>query len=340
MATALIDPGLQAPVRREAGVAGIASVAAALPPHRVPNAEIAERIGVSPEWIVERTGIHERRHAPRRLADRARRRGGAQGARRRGRRRRRRRARARRDLHPGRAAAQRGAARRRRAGRPRRRRLRHRGGLHRLHGRAQPRRRPGRVRPRRQRADHRRRPAAPRHRQHRPQDRGPVRRRRGRRLHLRRRPRPDRENDRSLRRRQRPRRSSPPATSARSACRATTSTAPPSAASRDITLELLETEDLTTDDIDLFVYHQANARITRAVGERLGLPAGRVVDCIAQQGNTGAATLPLALSHAAAHGMLRPGDRVLLAATGAGFIYGAGLVEWDGSHHDQHGGQQ
>ena len=70
----------------------------------------------------------------------------------------------------------------------------------------------------------------------------------------------------------------------------------------DITLELLESEGLTTDDIDLFVYHQANARITRAVGERLGLPAGRVVDCIAEQGNTGAATLPLALSHAAANG--------------------------------------
>ena len=65
MATALIDPGLQAPVRREAGVAGIASVAAALPPHRVPNDEIAERIGVSPEWIVERTG-HPR--APARAA--------------------------------------------------------------------------------------------------------------------------------------------------------------------------------------------------------------------------------------------------------------------------------
>jgi 3-oxoacyl-[acyl-carrier-protein] synthase-3 len=107
-----------------------------------------------------------------------------------------------------------------------------------------------------------------------------------------------------------------------------------------ITLELLEAERLDIDDIDLFVYHQANARITRAVGERLGLPAHRVVDCIAEQGNTGAATLPLALNHAAAHGMLRPGDRVLLAATGAGFIYGAGLVEWDGSHHHQHGGQQ
>jgi 3-oxoacyl-[acyl-carrier-protein] synthase-3 len=100
----------------------------------------------------------------------------------------------------------------------------------------------------------------------------------------------------------------------------------------DVTLELLAAEDLTIGDIDLFVYHQANARITRAVGERLGLPVERVVDCISEQGNTGAATLPLALSHAAANGMLRPGDRVLLAATGAGFIYGAGLVEWNANH--------
>ena len=101
----------------------------------------------------------------------------------------------------------------------------------------------------------------------------------------------------------------------------------------DVTVELLTAEGLTIDDVDLFVYHQANARITRAVGERLGLPADRVVDCISEQGNTGAATLPLALSHAAANGMLRPGDRVLLAATGAGFIYGAGLVEWNGTNH-------
>ena len=100
----------------------------------------------------------------------------------------------------------------------------------------------------------------------------------------------------------------------------------------DVTLELLDAEGLTIDDVDLFVYHQANARITRAVGERLGLPADRVVDCISEQGNTGAATLPLALGHAAANGMLRPGDRVLLAATGAGFIYGAGLVEWNANH--------
>jgi 3-oxoacyl-[acyl-carrier-protein] synthase-3 len=98
----------------------------------------------------------------------------------------------------------------------------------------------------------------------------------------------------------------------------------------EITLETLEAEGLGVGDIDLFVYHQANARITRAVGARLGLPAERVVDCIAEQGNTAAATLPLALCHAAAEGKLRPGARVLLAATGAGFVYGAGVVDWDG----------
>ena len=98
-----------------------------------------------------------------------------------------------------------------------------------------------------------------------------------------------------------------------------------------ITLETLDAEGLGLGDIDLFVFHQANARITRAVGTRLGLPAERVVTCIGEQGNTGAATLPLALCHAAAEGRLRPGARVLLAATGAGFIYGASVVEWDGA---------
>ena len=98
----------------------------------------------------------------------------------------------------------------------------------------------------------------------------------------------------------------------------------------EITRETLEADGLGVADIDLFVYHQANARITRAVGARLGLPAERVVDCIGGHGNTGAATLPLALCHAAAEGRLRPGARLLLAATGAGFVYGAGIVDWDG----------
>jgi 3-oxoacyl-[acyl-carrier-protein] synthase-3 len=82
------------------------------------------------------------------------------------------------------------------------------------------------------------------------------------------------------------------------------------------------------DEIDRFVYHQANGRILRAVGEKLGLPADRVVDCIAQYGNTSAATLPMALAFSEAEGGLRDGDRVLLAAFGAGFTWGATVVEW------------
>lgn len=81
-------------------------------------------------------------------------------------------------------------------------------------------------------------------------------------------------------------------------------------------------------DIDLFVPHQANARITRAVGARLGLDDERVVDCIGELGNTSAATLPLALAHAERAGRLSAGDTVLLAAFGAGFTWGAGVLEW------------
>ena len=97
----------------------------------------------------------------------------------------------------------------------------------------------------------------------------------------------------------------------------------------EVTDEVLAAEGLDSGDVDLFVYHQANARIIRAVGERLDLPSERVVDCIERLGNTSAATLPLALDHAAAAGSLRPGDRVLLAAFGAGFLWGAGLMTWD-----------
>jgi 3-oxoacyl-[acyl-carrier-protein] synthase-3 len=82
------------------------------------------------------------------------------------------------------------------------------------------------------------------------------------------------------------------------------------------------------EEIDLFVYHQANGRILSAVGERLGLAADRVVDCISQYGNTSAATLPLALAHVVDEGRLRPGNLVLLGAFGAGFTWGATVIEW------------
>jgi 3-oxoacyl-[acyl-carrier-protein] synthase-3 len=85
---------------------------------------------------------------------------------------------------------------------------------------------------------------------------------------------------------------------------------------------------LTLDDIDFFVYHQANSRILKAVGERLELDPAKVADYIAQLGNTSAASIPLALSLSRADGRLRPGQKVLIGAIGAGFTWGAGVMEW------------
>jgi 3-oxoacyl-[acyl-carrier-protein] synthase-3 len=94
------------------------------------------------------------------------------------------------------------------------------------------------------------------------------------------------------------------------------------------TLEAVERVGLSLDDIGLFVYHQANARILAAVGERLGVDRERVIDCIDRYGNTSSATLPIALADARERGMLEPGMNVLLAAFGAGFTWGAGVIQW------------
>ena len=94
------------------------------------------------------------------------------------------------------------------------------------------------------------------------------------------------------------------------------------------TLEAVEHADLELDDIGLFVFHQANARILAAVGEKLGIESERVIDCIDRYGNTSSATLPIALADARERGMLEPGMNVVLAAFGAGFTWGAGVIQW------------
>ncbi|MEA2297899.1 MAG: 3-oxoacyl-[acyl-carrier-protein] synthase [Solirubrobacteraceae bacterium] len=96
----------------------------------------------------------------------------------------------------------------------------------------------------------------------------------------------------------------------------------------EASLEACRDAGVALDDIDLYVYHQANGRITSALGERLGLDPARVVDCISGLGNTSAASIPLALGYARANGQLQPGARVLLAAVGAGFTWGATVVQW------------
>jgi 3-oxoacyl-[acyl-carrier-protein] synthase-3 len=94
------------------------------------------------------------------------------------------------------------------------------------------------------------------------------------------------------------------------------------------TQQACERAGVTLDDIDLFVYHQANGRIIKTVSEKLELPAERVADYVAETGNTSAASIPLTLSLLREDGRLRPGQRLLLSAVGAGFTWGAGVVEW------------
>ena len=103
---------------------------------------------------------------------------------------------------------------------------------------------------------------------------------------------------------------------------ARTRSAPPSSASPRSTPAAAMRAGYTLDEIDLFVVHQANRRILRSVGERLGLDADRVVDCIELFGNTSAATIPLALARRERDGQLVPGLTILLAAFGAGFTVG------------------
>jgi len=85
---------------------------------------------------------------------------------------------------------------------------------------------------------------------------------------------------------------------------------------------------VTIADIDWFVPHQANQRILDGTARRLGIPAGKVISTVAEQGNTSAASVPLALATAVADGRIKAGDLVLLEAMGGGFTWGAALLRW------------
>jgi 3-oxoacyl-[acyl-carrier-protein] synthase-3 len=98
----------------------------------------------------------------------------------------------------------------------------------------------------------------------------------------------------------------------------------------DVTHEAAGAAGVALADVDLFVYHQANSRIIRAVANELGADPERVVDVVDRFANTSAASIPMALSVAAAEGRLEPGATVLLAAFGAGLVWGGTVVTWRG----------
>ncbi len=90
----------------------------------------------------------------------------------------------------------------------------------------------------------------------------------------------------------------------------------------------LEAAGLTTADIDWLVPHQANLRIMSMTAQKLGIPMERVVVTVQDHGNTSAASIPLAMSVAAADGRLRRGDVVLVEAIGGGLSWGAAVMRW------------
>jgi 3-oxoacyl-[acyl-carrier-protein] synthase-3 len=96
----------------------------------------------------------------------------------------------------------------------------------------------------------------------------------------------------------------------------------------DVCNEALSANGLTGADLDWLVPHQANIRIIQATAAKLGLPAERIVTTLESQGNTSAASVPLALDAAVRDGRIRPGHLVLLEAVGAGMTWGAALLRW------------
>ena len=94
----------------------------------------------------------------------------------------------------------------------------------------------------------------------------------------------------------------------------------------DVSAELLEKHNLTGEDIDWLVPHQANLRIIDATANRVGLPKEKVMINIQKYGNTTAATIPLCLWEWEAQ--LKKGDNLILAAFGGGFTWGAAWVKW------------
>jgi 3-oxoacyl-[acyl-carrier-protein] synthase-3 len=94
---------------------------------------------------------------------------------------------------------------------------------------------------------------------------------------------------------------------------------------------VLEASGLGVEDVDLFVGHQANARILDAVVQRLGMDPSRSHLTVDMHANTSAASVPLALADARDRGRLTPGSTVLLTAFGAGLTWASCLLTWDGS---------
>ncbi|MHB8642518.1 MAG: beta-ketoacyl-ACP synthase III [Gaiellaceae bacterium] len=93
--------------------------------------------------------------------------------------------------------------------------------------------------------------------------------------------------------------------------------------------KVLETCGLTVEDVDVYVPHQANVRIIDHAARKLGIPKEKVVVNVDRYGNTSSGSIPLALADAANDGRLKPGELVLMTGMGAGLTWGSALIEWN-----------
>ena len=96
----------------------------------------------------------------------------------------------------------------------------------------------------------------------------------------------------------------------------------------EVSRRVIEQGGVQPGDIDLFIPHQANLRITEAVRERLGVPAEKVYSNINRVGNTSSASIPICLDECVRSGRIKKGDLVLMSAFGAGVTWGSVLVRW------------
>ena len=96
----------------------------------------------------------------------------------------------------------------------------------------------------------------------------------------------------------------------------------------EVIYEALEANNLTSENINLLIPHQANLRITQMVQKRLGLSNDQVFSNIHKYGNTTAATIPIALAEAFNEGRIKEGDILVLAAFGAGFTWASAIMKW------------
>ncbi|WP_103339868.1 3-oxoacyl-ACP synthase III family protein [Amycolatopsis sp. CA-126428] len=101
----------------------------------------------------------------------------------------------------------------------------------------------------------------------------------------------------------------------------------------DVIRSVLTGHEITEDDVDLLVCHQANSRILAAVVRRLKWRPERAASYVGEFGNTSSASIPLALGKAQDEGRLKPGHTVVLSAFGAGFTWGAGVLGWKACRH-------